>query len=454
MFSSVISEGETFDLRVNFNLKKISNVGGKRSQIWLSTTINGQRVRIFTKQLINPSHWVKSLRSDEGGGYAKEDMSLGRVAVKENKAINSALKRILGYCKEYCRLVSQNHLQVREDVVMSHSKDNFKGYIESKIKGDDFFANNRADVFIDNYIRQKANMTNRTTGRKISDGTLYNHKNAFNRLKSFVESEHSVLNWELFTADFETRFTSWMMSRNFTPNTIATQYSVMKVWLTKAEEKGLIEDKAFHHYSTKCYDVENIYLTEDEIKRLYDLDLSNAEVNSQSKVEETRDLFIVGCWTGLRYSDYSHLPQIDENTNTIKVHTQKTGQTVTIPLHPFVKAIYKKYGGVLPKPIDKGKAIKNIRMCARLAGISESVQLSKVKGGKDYKCTKEKYDFIVNHTARRSFATNMYLMGTVPIKSIMSITGHRTEDNFMKYIKLDADSHAKIVAKAFAERYT
>ena len=93
-------------------------------------------------------------------------------------------------------------------------------------------------------------------------------------------------------------------------------------------------------------------------------------------------------------------------------------------------------------------------MCARLAGISESVQLSKVKGGKDYKCTKEKYDFIVNHTARRSFATNMYLMGTVPIKSIMSITGHRTEDNFMKYIKLDADSHAKIVAKAFAERYT
>lgn len=56
----------------------------------------------------------------------------------------------------------------------------------------------------------------------------------------------------------------------------------------------------------------------------------------------------------------------------------------------------------------------------------------------------------MNHTARRTFATLMYLKG-IPAISIMAITGHTTEENFMKYIKLDKSEHAKIVAQAFRE---
>ena len=56
----------------------------------------------------------------------------------------------------------------------------------------------------------------------------------------------------------------------------------------------------------------------------------------------------------------------------------------------------------------------------------------------------------MNHTARRSFATNMYLRG-VPAISIMAITGHTTEANFLKYIKVDKEQHARIVAQAFAQ---
>ena len=64
--------------------------------------------------------------------------------------------------------------------------------------------------------------------------------------------------------------------------------------------------------------------------------------------------------------------------------------------------------------------------------------------------TKPKFNCIMNHTARRTFATLMYLKG-IPTISIMAITGHTTEENFMKYIKLDKSEHAKIVAKAFRE---
>ena len=61
-----------------------------------------------------------------------------------------------------------------------------------------------------------------------------------------------------------------------------------------------------------------------------------------------------------------------------------------------------------------------------------------------------KYKFITNHTARRSFCTNMFLRNIPPI-SIMSISGHKTEKIFLKYIKVDKDSHANIIDKSFCE---
>ena len=442
-------EQQTTKLRVNFNLKSTHRVGGNRSQIWLSTTINGERVRIYTRQLIIPEHWIKSNRSEIGGGMAREDNTIGRVANKDNKAINKALKQILTYCDDYLKLVCADNLQTTEINRLELSPVTFKEYVECRIIGNDYLKRFNAEDFIKDYISDKRKEVNHTTGKKLSCGTLYNHQNAFNRLLQFAESKNIKITWSLFTKDFERDFTSWMTEKGFTPNTIATQYSIIKVWLTEAEKRNLIEDKSFHHYRTSTHDVENIYLAEDEINRLYELDISDLIAdNGQSQIEETRDLFIIGCWTGLRYSDYGSLPTIKDDEMIVKVHTRKTNKTVIIPLHPMVKAIYNKYDGKLPQPIDKGKAMKHIRKCAEKAGITTPITLNKTKGGMCVSRTQPKYKYIMNHTARRSFATNMYLKG-VPSISIMSITGHTTEANFMKYIKVDGEQHAKIVAQAF-----
>lgn len=434
-------------LRVNFNLKDISRVGGNRSQIWLSTTINGERVRIYTRQLVNPEHWIKSSRNEIGGGYAREDNSLGRVIAKTNKTINTELKRILGYCQDYINLVSSVHLQTSSNA-LTHSASNFKKYIEDRIIGRNMDSKSTPEEFIQRIIEHKKISVNKHTRRTLSGGTIYNHKNALQRLQSFCSEKHLAFTWTIFTEEFEDNFTAWMNEKGFTPNTIASQYSIIKVWLKEADKKGLIENKAYQHYSTSCHDVDNIYLSEEEINKLYELDLSDKEINSQSKLEETRDLFIIGCWTGLRYSDYASFPQISSEDDTFRVRCHKTNEAVTIPIHPIVKAIYKKYDGNLPKPIDRGKALKNIRYCARLANINTPITLSRTIGGRNREITKDKCEYIMNHTARRSFATNMYLKGVPPI-SIMSVTGHSTESNFMKYIKVSGEEHAKIVAKAF-----
>lgn len=438
---------QKFTMRINFNLKRI---GGRKSQIWLTTTINKQRARVYTGLLIEPEYWIKASR-DEIGGKALEDDALGRVQLKYNRYINKELRKIISYCHEYGALVCQNHLMSSN---FEHNKENFESFLKNKIRGVEASVRKNPEDFINNYIERKSQMVNKDTQRKIVDGTVYNHHNALQRLQKFCEDKRIRLTWELFNAQLEERLTAWMISKNYAANTIATQYSIMKVWLREAEFQGIITDKSFHRYRTKCQDVDNVYLTEDDINRLYALDFNEEAIKAQiapfSNIEVTRDLFVLACWTGLRFGDWKDLTDANINTDTMVVHTHKTNTTVVIPLHPKVKAIIDKYNGVLPKSVDKAHTIQHIRKCAELAGISQPVSLGRVQGGRSVLRTGPKYQFISNHTARRSFATNMYLKGVQAI-SIMAITGHTTEANFMRYIKVDKEQHAKIVAQAFVQ---
>ena len=430
-------------LRINFNLKPMKS---GNSQIWLTCTINNERARIYTGELINKEYWIKKARR-EIGECANTSNSLGKIVANKNKEINKRLKEIIGFCDDYLRLASNDNLMSKS---IEYNKDAFEEYIYNRIKD----IKNTTKDFILSYIERKKQTVNRETGVKISTGTIYNHTNALQRLEEFCNDKSINLNWNIFNKDFEEAFTSWLLEQNYAPNTIASQFSIIKVWLKEAEEKGIITDKSFHHYQTKCREVENIYLTEDEIKKIYNIDFTKDEIKAQidpkSRIEITRDLFIIACWTGLRYGDWRDLSNANISNDTMIVHTHKTRQTVEIPLHPIVKDILKKYDGKLPKCVDRSKSLRHIRKCAQIAGINNNITLSKIRGGKCIVETKPKFNCIMNHTARRTFATLMYLKG-IPAISIMAITGHTTEENFMKYIKLDKSEHAKIVAKAFRE---
>jgi hypothetical protein len=60
-----------------------------------------------------------------------------------------------------------------------------------------------------------------------------------------------------------------------------------------------------------------------------------------------------------------------------------------------------------------------------------------------------KYNLIHTHTARRSFCTNMYKK-KMPVFDIMLFSGHKTEKEFYKYIKIKGEERAEyIVGKGF-----
>ena len=308
--------------------------------------------------------------------------------------------------------------------------------------------------FFSYYIEQKR--VDSHTGRYIGERTKVHQRTVIKRLSDFLVDKKLPDTFATFTSKwFDQQFTDWCYSvRNYKQNTIYATYGVLKPLLNAAKAEGFEFGDAYKTLKGKCNDTDAIYLTEDEIRRIYQLDIPSlkkaGEIDAKSTMEETRDLFIIACWTGLRRSDINRLEKavFDIVTKTITITTEKTKQQVVIPMHPMVLAIYNKYEGKLPHLCDKGKANIHLRECGRLAGIDTEVRMVENRGGKVSTLSYKKYQLIGMHTGRRSFATNMYKRG-FPTIAIMKLTGHTTETNFLKYIKVTAEENALMMAEEF-----
>ena len=213
------------------------------------------------------------------------------------------------------------------------------------------------------------------------------------------------------------------------------------MFLNNATEQGVNTNFAFksHRFKVISEESENIYLNETELIQIDKLDLTD-----KPKLDNVRDLFLIGCYTGLRFSDLSHLTNDDIKGDFIHIRQQKTGNPVLIPLHPVVKKIWQKHGNKPPRNISNQRFNEYIKEVCRLAGIDSPEHKAITKGGIKQSVKYKKYELVTSHTARRSFATNLYKSG-FPSTSIMQITGHRTERAFLKYIKVTPEEHAKML---------
>jgi integrase len=219
--------------------------------------------------------------------------------------------------------------------------------------------------------------------------------------------------------------------------------------MNEATERGLNKNLSFKskRFVTVRENSDSIYLNEQELKALENLNLSN-----NKRLEKVRDLFLIGCYTGLRYSDYSRITSEHLKGDFIEITQTKTGDRVVIPIHPTIKGILKKYNGQLPKSYSNQKTNQSLKEIGKqLPELQKTVLISYTKGGLTVNENFAKWQLLTTHTARRSFATNEYLAGT-PTLTIISTTGHRSEKSFLKYIKLSSKDHAKILKQQWIER--
>lgn len=398
--------------KANFFLKEPNSEN--ETLIYLLFWFNNKRLKYSSGEKINPDYWnPKKYRAKETQKFPEHSEFNTRLEKMSSKALDI-----------YRKLLNDNTVITLQVLRDEFDKEFRKNDQESETV--DLFS------FITKFIEEHKGVRNAST--------IKTYNNTLRHLRNFSTFKKRKFNFEDIDIEFYNSFTSYITNElGFSQNTLGSQIKILKTFLNEATERGINKNLEFKKRKFKkvSEDSDKIYLNTVELEKLYQLDLSE-----NGKFEKVRDLFIIGCYTGLRFSDFIQIKQ--ENifeSNKIKIRTQKTGEMVIIPLHRFIREILTKYDGNIPEPISNQKMNDYLKDIAELAGLKELIEVSITKGGKLVKTTTEKFNLVMTHTARRSFATNLY-MADVPSITIMKITGHKTEKNFLRYIRMSQEENA------------
>lgn len=285
-----------------------------------------------------------------------------------------------------------------------------------------------------------------------SEFTIGDYKQTKNLLTEFSEHTGYRLSFESINLEFYRKFTSFLWDvKRHSDNTVGKHIKNVKAWMNSSFEDELHAEvghkkKKFQKITAET---DEVFCDETEIKKIYAVDCSD-----NARLAERRDAFVLDCWIGLRFGDLCTInkEQIEQSMNgrLLRVHTTKNQTCVVIPLHPIVEAILSHYNGRFPK-IKEEESVQfnsDLKEIARRAGLTKTVQSRRTVKGKATISYLQKWEMVSIHTARRSFATNCYLMG-VPTITIMAITGHKTEKAFLKYIRVTKEQHAEIMMRQF-----
>lgn len=383
-------------------------------------------LKFATGLKIKPCYW-----NDKPTYRAKQTSNF------EYKDFNTHLDNIEGAVKKaYLHFANQNNNPSPLEL-----KEKLNELLNRNIKTKNVALN--LNEYIEYFIKNMQNGERLTLdGSNYKPGTIKNFKGFRNQFEAYQKQKVKRLNFDNITIDFYDDFLKFFNSKNYSKNTIGKHIKILKTIMRFSRDEGLHTNSEFDRKKFKILQAEvyNIYLNDQEIQRILELDLSSNKV-----LELARDVFLIGCFTAQRFSDYSTIKKQNikkiKGGKVISLIQEKTGESVIIPIKPELDLLLSKYDYTVPKIWDQ-KLNKHIKEVGKLAKIDETVELEKTKGGLIVKETRPKYDLIKTHTARRSGCTNMYKAG-IPTISIMKISGHKTETEFLKYIKVSKEETAQ-----------
>lgn len=321
----------------------------------------------------------------------------------------------------------------------------------AETSSDEYFLTDWIEKFLDD----KKNLLHSKTKKPLSPATIKTYKSTLSKIKNFESHIETHFRFEDVTYQkFYKPFLHYLREvDNLNENTSGKYITVLKTFLSliDSDERQLpiaLDFQKKNKFTAVSEDASAVYLNEAEIDKIFNLDLSlNPRLNN------VRDTFIIGLWTGLRISDFKRLDITNIKDDVITITTQKTNKKVGIGIHPQLRATLDKRNGEFPKTISDQKFNEYVKEVVQLAEINNMVEGSKLMSvkinGEDrkrkVKGVYEKWELISSHTCRRSFATNMYKAKALPLIVLMSLTGHKTESQFIEYVKVTPEENARLM---------
>lgn len=335
-------------------------------------------------------------------------------------------------------IINTKWLREKVDMVLNRQSNN-KSLDDSK-----YFKN-----FIQLFIQEAA--TRRTKNNTtIKSRTIQHYQTTLTKIEAYEKHINKRLTLLDIDLQFHGKFVSYLEDiYKLNPNTVGGYIDDVKLFCSNAEKKGIIikKDYLLQSFYSPTNKTRDIYFDEPTITQIFNFN------TDKEYLCNAKDWLIIGLRTGLRISDFLQLSPKNINDEFIEKETLKTEYPVIIPMHPEVQTILNKRNGKFPRKISDQKFNNYIKEICLEMGMTEKIDGSKVvpviinEGISEIKVHRKiagkyhKYELVSSHICRRSFATNLY--GKIDTLTIMKITGHKTEKQFLEYVKITPRQYAE-----------
>ncbi|QTV06735.1 site-specific integrase [Faecalibacter bovis] len=383
------------DLRLNVYLRnaRVNKLG--LVAIYLRITINGQRWDFSTNKFIDPKTWDAKNAKIKGSSQEASSIN-GYLDVLKMKIVNLEIEYSL----------RDEHLTL-EDI---------KNFLTNKKKE---VVRMLIPIF-EHHNKQIKKLEN----KEFAPGTIVRYDTTLKHLKDFLLHKYNVEDIRLdkvdhaFIMDFDFYFRTERKCNN---NTTVKYIKNFKKIINYCLANDWIQKDPFINYKVKIEKVERVFLSQDEIYKIYEKE------HPAERLNLVRDIFIFSCYTGLAYVDVDNLTKnhiVKGIDGQLWIHTyrQKTSTATKIPLLDIPLQIIEKYKDHFL--CKKGKLLpifSNQKMNAYLKEIATIAEIDKE---------------LTFHCARHTFATTVTLSNGVPIESVSKMLGHTNITTTQHYARI------------------
>lgn len=404
-----------------FNLKNPKADGPTLIYLRANIRAEGKYLKYSTGESIHPKDW------DNKKKFPIKVKGRSALAVKINSIINQ-LTRYEDQFQLICNRIESQGDIITVKLLKQELDYEFK---KSSVNSKSFFP-----VF-ELFIKEKKDLG------KITNGTINRYENIKAVLQEFSNKSKYKLTFSTINNDFYVQFIKHSrLVLSHKNNTLGRNIGFIQTFMNWAANNNHHKNFDFKKFEKPKSETDEIALSFEEVEHLYTFDLS-----ARKSLERVKDVFVFGCATGMRYSDYSKIKKENINNGQIFINSKKQKNNLGIPLNNFSKSILEKYDYNLPV-ISPQKFRQYIKEACKIAGFTNDTLKTTFIGKERIEEVIPKYNRISTHTARRTFITISLDKGMRP-EIVMSITGHKSYSSFKKYIKLSNYSRQEAMIKTW-----
>jgi integrase len=281
----------------------------------------------------------------------------------------------------------------------------------------------------------------KTSARKNMSKVLVSQYASFVSIfKDYEKTINSKLELRLLTQEQIYLFIEYLQGLEYSVSTIDRLIGRLRFFCNRAKDLKLdvCNDHSLNFFLEPEDEIDSVYLNESEINKIINYDFSFDE-----NLNIAKQNYLILLFTGLRGTDgLKNLDISNIKDDIIKIKTQKTGQTVVVPIHKVVKDILKSNFGNLPQKITLTKFNLAIKTICQICDIDERVsgRLYDKEKNRKAKGYYKKYQLISSHSARKSFATIHY--GKLPSEAICSVMGWSNDKMLRHYNQTSKNDYA------------